>query len=189
MPAAQRKTAQAVKAVKDARRAASSVSEWKKTPEPIELPSGKWMSLRSTSLAILVQTGQIPNTLMSVIQGQVNLKNGKAKKSSDQVMSEITEDPKALQDLFSVVDTYVCLVAIQPKVYPALFGDALRSEDRLYVDEIDASDKMYIFQRSIGGTADLESFRRELATGMDLVQQREEVVDPPKRPARRARAV
>lgn len=161
----------------------TSVSEWKKTPDPIELPSGKFIVVKPASLTSYIQTGQIPNSLMSVIQSQVNSRK-KANKTGEEVMSEIVENPDGLRDLFSMVDRYVCLVALEPRVYPVPELED-RDPDRLYVDELDASDKMYLFQRSMGGTTDLESFRRELAAGLDLVQQREDVVDPPQRAPRR----
>jgi hypothetical protein len=183
MPTSPRKTA-ATKP--QAAKKPSAISDWKKTPDPIELPSGKWMTVRHTSLSVFIQTGQIPNSLMSVVQGQVN---SKKKKSDEDLMEEITEDPKAIQDLFAVVDKYVCMVAIEPEVNPMPQDEADRDPNLLYVDEMDASDKMYLFQRAVGGTTDLETFRHELNAGMDLVQQREDVVVPPKRSPRSRRPV
>jgi hypothetical protein len=168
------------------KKTASSVNDWKKTPEPIELPSGKFMIVRPTSLMTFIQTGQIPNTLMSVITGAV------AKKKSDKdTMAEIMSKPEDLQRMFDAVDLFVTLVAISPEVHrlPDLNGHEVRRDDWLYTDEIDMGDKMFLLQRSVGGTTDLESFRRELATGVDLVQQRENVVVPPKRSPRTQRPV
>ena len=159
---------------------ASSVSDWKKRPDPIELPSGKFMVVRPTSLMTFIQTGQIPNTLMSTITGAI----GK-KKSEKDTMDEIMKKPEDLQKMFDAVDLFLTLVAIEPEVHPLPANSSDRDDDLLYVDEIDMGDKMYLFQRSIGGTTDLETFRRELAGGMDLVQQREDVEQPPKRAPRR----
>jgi len=168
------------------RKKVTPVSDWKKTPEPIELPSGKFMLVKNTSLASFVLTGQIPNSLMSVIQGSVNSKKSK---SGEAIMAEITDDPKAIIDLFSMVDKYVTLVAIEPEVHMPPEDPTDRDDDLLYTDEIDQADKMYLFQRAVGGTTDLERFRGELAAGMDLVQQREDVVLPAKRAPRPKRAV
>ncbi len=167
------------------RQQASSVADWKKTPDPIELPSGKWMVVANTSLSTFVMTGQIPNSLMSVIQGSVNSK----KRSNKELMDSITDDPKAIIDLFSMVDKYVTLVAIEPQVNMPPENPIDRIDSLLYTDEMDQADKMFLFQRAVGGTTDLESFRGELAAGVDLVQQRENVVVPPKRSPRSKRPV
>jgi|SRR5580698_8578718 hypothetical protein len=169
-----------------AKKKASSVSDWKKEPEPIELPSGKFMVVKNTSLSTFIQTGQIPNTLMSVVTGAVNQKKGKTGKDT---MDEIISDPKALGKMFEAVDKFVTLVAIQPPVHMTPADESERDSELLYADEVEMGDKMYLFQRSIGGTTDLESFRRELAAGVDLVQQREDVELPPKRSPRSKRPV
>jgi hypothetical protein len=167
------------------RRKASSISDWKKAPEPIELPSGLFMTVKNTSLSTFIQTGQIPNSLMSVVTGAVNSK----KKSDKDTMDQIIADPKALAKMFEAVDKFVTLIAIDPEVSMPPVNDVDRRGDLLYADEIEMGDKMFLFQRSIGGTTDLESFRRELAAGVDLVQQREDVGQSPKRSPRTKRPV
>ena len=170
------------------RKKATPVSDWKKAPEPVELPSGKLIVLSNKSLSSFVLTGQIPNTLMSVITGAVNTKKAKGKSSQEATMDNILENPKALEDMFNAVDMYVCGVAIDPEIHMVPEGgDQDKDDDLLYIDEIDQADKMFIFQRGIGGTTDLESFRRELAAGVDLVQSSEDVVVPTKPAARRKR--
>lgn len=161
------------------------VSDWKKVPDPIELPSGKFMVVSNTSLMTFIQTGQIPNTLMSVVTGAVNSK----KKSQKDTMDEIMSKPEELAKMFEAVDKFVTLVAIEPKVHMAPAAGTSRDDSLLYTDEIDMGDKMFLFQRSVGGTTDLESFRRELASGVDIVQQREDVELPPKRSPRSKRPV
>lgn len=167
------------------RKKPTAVSDWKKSPEPIELPSGKFIVLSNASLSSFILTGQIPNSLMSVITSSVNSK----KKVGKEAMDNILENPKALEDMFKSVDIYVCAVALDPKIHPMPEDPEERDDDLLYIDEIEQSDKMYIFQRGIGGTTDLETFRRELAAGVDLVQQREDVALPPKRSPRSKRPV
>lgn len=167
------------------RKKATAVSDWKKAPEPMELPSGKFIVVSNASLSSFIMTGQIPNSLMSVITSSVNSK----KKSGKETMDIILENPKALEDMFKSVDIYVCGVALDPQVHMTPEDPGDRDEELLYIDEIEQSDKMYIFQRGIGGTTDLETFRRELASGVDLVQQREDVALPPKRSPRSKRPV
>lgn len=165
------------------RKKATPVSDWKKSPEPVELPSGKFIVLSNASLSSFILTGQIPNSLMSVITSSVNSK----KKADKEAMTDILENPKALEDMFKSVDIYVCGVALDPKIHMIPDNPDDRDDELLYIDEVEQSDKMYIFQRGIGGTTDLETFRRELAAGVDLVQQREDVELPPKRSPRSKR--
>jgi hypothetical protein len=168
------------------RKKVTPVADWKKAPEPIELPSGKFISLSNASLSSFVVTGQIPNSLMSVITGAVNTKKGKGKQTEQETMDQILENPKALEDMFRAVDIYVCGIALDPQIHMVPENED-RDPDLLYIDEIEQADKMYIFQRGIGGTTDLETFRREFAAGVDLVQSGEDVELPPKRAARSRR--
>ena len=158
---------------------ASSAADFKKKLEPTELPSGLFIRLSNKSLSGFILSGQVPNSLMTVITGAVSTKTGDA-----DLMDEIIADPQRLTELFQIVDSFVCAVCVEPQVLPVPTDGEERDDDQLYVDELEQEDKMYIFSRAMGGTTDLESFRGELASGMDLVQQRENVVKSPKRSTR-----
>lgn len=165
-------------------RRASSVADFKKKDEATELPSGLCIKLSRKSLAGFIIAGNVPNSLMSVITGASNKKKG-----AEETMNDILAQPDKLTEMFSMVDQFVMSVALEPRVYPVPEVEADRDDELLYIDELEQEDKMYIFMRAMGGTTTLESFRGELAAGVDLVQQREDVVIPPKRSPRSKRPV
>lgn len=168
-------------------RRASSVADFKKKDEPIELPSGAFMRLSKKSLAGFIIAGNVPNSLMSVVAGETNKRKGRV--NDEELMNNILEQPEKLAEMFGMVDSFVIAVALEPRVLPVPEDEADRDDDLLYIDEMEQEDKMYIFMRAMGGTTTLESFRGELAAGVDLVQQREDVVIPPKRSPRSKRPV
>lgn len=65
------------------------------------------------------------------------------------------------------------------------FSEGKRDEDVLYVDQVSAEDKNFIFQFAMGGTADVERFRKELSSGVAGISKRQNVQGARKRPAGR----
>ena len=165
------------------RRKASSAADFKRKPEPIELPSGLFMTVKKTSLAGFIQSGNIPNGLLKTIQGAVDARKGKGQIDEQEAITAMIGDTDQLSELFMAVDRFVVGVALEPRVYFPPEDDADRDDDTVYVDELDDDDKMFLFQRAMGGANDLESFRAESAGGVDSVQQREDVELPAERPA------
>lgn len=164
-------------------RKASTAAQFKKKNEPIELPSGNYIVLKKTSLSGFLQGGSIPNGLMPILQGAL-AQRGKAEvQDQDEAVDEIMSDPSKLGDMFTAMDAYVCSVAIDPRVYPIPENEADRDDELLYADEMEDQDKMFIFQRAMGSTQDLATFRKESASGVEPVQPRQVKPVPTKRAA------
>lgn len=168
----------------------SSVADFKKKPEVTLLPSGKRMVLRPTSLATFLQMGKIPNALMTVVQdaiGDRKTKGGKPSKAADgrmeQNIAKLMEDPAGLSELFETVDSFVCVVAIQPRVHPVPEDESGRNDDLLYVDEMDLDDKMFIFNRAVEEPQDAAPFPEQPSSGVGTVQPRKAVGGTAKRSA------
>jgi len=161
----------------------SSAADFKKKNRgrDVELPSGQVVKLSHKSLQSFIISGQIPNSLLSVINSISVARQGG---TEEEVMHDLLENPEQLKSMFDIVDTVVMVLMIEPKCHPIPDDEDDRDDDLLYIDELEDADKMYIFTIATGGTTDLESFRGELAAGVDLVQQRENVVKPAKRPPR-----
>jgi hypothetical protein len=159
----------------------SSVSDFKKKREPVELPSGLRMVLKPTSLSGFLQTGQIPNSLMAVVKSAMADKTGE---NVDAMAADVMSDPEGLKDLFAAMDTFVISVAVEPRVYPVPNDDEERRDDIVYVDELDDEDKMFIFTRAIGGAGGAEPFRQEPAGRVGAVQPRKAVGGTAKRTPR-----
>lgn len=110
-----------------------------------------------------------------------------------QMMEKILQDPKELEDLMLTFDRVVVEVCVEPKVRMGIYteadvleglvkhdeskvtekdvGNDIPDEDRdeelLYADDVDIEDKQFIFQFVVGGSSDLEQFRREQAATVE----------------------
>jgi hypothetical protein len=149
----------------------TSVSAWKKETGPLlELPSGKTVRvMEHPSMRIFMKAGIIPNSLVGIIQ--------KAIDQGDQPdMSGFVADASRVEEMFEMMDNIVRFVVQEPKFQPLPSNDAERDDSVLYIDEMEQTDKMFIFQWATGGTRDLERFRKQHNPGMDLVPGREDVV-------------
>jgi hypothetical protein len=145
----------------------SPVSAWKKnTNAPLTLPSGKVMLIRNVGFKAFIKAGIIPNSLMSTVES--SLATGKTPDLSD-----LENKDENLSDMFDLVDEVTIFCAIDPKVHRAPKDEADRSNDLLYVDEVEDEDKMFIFGTTTGGTRDVEQFRREQADSMVALQRGE----------------
>lgn len=148
------------------------VSQWKqkKEPVPLELPSGNTCLVRPVGMQAFLKQGFIPNSLLGIVQA--GLKAGETGKpaeiDTDALMAEALADPEKLQDIFDIADSVTVYCVVEPPVHP-IPEDNLREEDKLYVDELDLDDKMFIFQFAVGGSRDLEPFRQATGSGMGPV--------------------
>lgn len=74
---------------------------------------------------------------------------------------ELLKDEKEnILSALDMVDKVILYCVLAPKVYPAPPDGEDRDEDLTYVDDVDLEDKMFILQFVLGGTRDLESFRK-----------------------------
>jgi hypothetical protein len=166
----------------------SDISSWKKKDQAIRLPSGQRMKLKRVGLQSFIASGTIPNSLMGIVQK--SLSTGQ---EADLSGLDLTNQD-TLRDMLKMVDDVVITCAVEPPVNPLPTKDnghgaqipdpEGRDDETLYVDEVDDEDKMFIFQWTTGGTADVEQFRKESADSLAIVQRSQKVGVPPKRAAR-----
>lgn len=155
----------------------TSVQQWKKgQAEPIELPSGNYMRVRRLGMENLMATGKMPNGLMSTVRKAVE--RGTGMEGVD--MADVVGDEKQLGEMMGFLDDLTVMVAVEPKVHKAPEDEADRQDDVLYSDEIDMDDKSFLFQLSMGGTTDLESFREGLRANVAAVSGRQDLELPAK---------
>lgn len=158
---------------------ATKASEWKRVETGVDLkvPSGHVARVKAVGIEVLMRRGMIPNALLPIIQK--HLKKGD-KVNSSQVMEEITETPELITNLLRLMDDVVVYCVIEPRVLPVPPqenpSDALthdpdfeRDAEALYVDEVDEEDKAFILQFVIGGTQDIEEFRKDSSELLESV--------------------
>jgi len=146
----------------------TSASQWKKKAVSgtlVVVPSGNQCLIRTPGMQVFLRNGVIPNGLQAFIQDA--MKRGAVQ---DDAVAEMLNTPEKLQEISDLADQITVYCCIEPKVAPTPLdedGDPLPldSDDRdpevLYVDEMDFSDKMFIFSAAVGGPTDLEKFRSE----------------------------
>lgn len=154
-------------------KAVSTASAWKKSnalDHDLEVPSGNVARVRRTPMEALVSAGVIPNPLMRIVEesfstegkGDVNIK-----------FEDL--DAEQMTAVFELMDNVIVRCVIAPSVSPLPAEGEERDETRLYVDEVDMADKMFIFNFVVGGTADVEQFRQEQAAVLESLSSGEGV--------------
>lgn len=163
------------KAVKAATKAAPAKAASKPTygiglankPMELDLPSG------NTCLAIrpgaqgLIKEGLLDSLdqLTALVQKE-HIDSKDPRKGLQSAVNAMAANPKDLMEGLEMVDKVIAFVVKEPKVWMDEYekdGVTLkpRKPDRLYADGVDLEDKMFIFQWTVGGTADLARFREE----------------------------
>lgn len=164
---------------------ASDVGAFKKRRqgEILPLPSGLSVRARRVELQTFIRQGNIPNPLMNIVSEALE----KGKKADIPQMMGVEEgkiDLDMVNEMYDMVNAVVIASVQEPQILPIPTKDdvekwntdhpdeqvnnpeELRDDDLLYVDEVDDLDKMFLFQWSSGGTADLDRFLEEASADM-----------------------
>ncbi len=175
-----------------AKKNVSSARDWKaKVTTELELPSGEVCKVKRVGLEKLLAANVIPDSLTPMAEAAVQRGQGKAaKKTSDQDLTAMARDPQKMIEALDAFDRITEMVVLEPPVvwhkrpvegienvkYEEI-PESERDEDVLYTDEVDAMDKMFIFNFVVGGTRDLEKFRTEFGQSLAGVQPVADVPD------------
>lgn len=150
------------------------ISAWKQATEAItvDVPSGNTCRALKQGMQAFVKAGVVPNSLLPVV-----LQSIKSGNTPD--FDKIEKDPQKVMDAVRLMDSVCVHIMVEPRVLPCppqedvksefYDPDFERDEDALYVDQVDITDKVFLFQWACGGTSDLERFR----------EQGDELVVPP----------
>lgn len=147
----------------------------------LTLPTGAVILAKGlTNMRAFLKSGVIPNSLLTIIQESID--KG-VEPDMDQLLQPKGDsnevDPQSLDDMLALIDnaTVECWI-LPPTAFPPE-NDEDRRDDVLYTDEIDDQDKLFVFQWAIGGSDDLETFRKEQVAGMDRLRSGQNVEDQP----------
>lgn len=149
-------------AKKAAAKKVSSAAEFKKRKlgDLLELPSGIVVRAKRVELQTMIMQGSVPNPLMEVVSQALE----KGKKADIAAMVGVDEgkiDLDTVRDMYDMVNAVVMESILEPEIHPVPEDEADRDDDLVYIDDVDDTDKMFMFQWASGGTSDLEQFRRE----------------------------
>lgn len=144
----------------------TSAREWKgkKVGVDLTLPSGNVCLAMRPGMDTFLKSNRIPNSLMPIIQESINAaKGGKPGKELDIDLAALFDDPEKMAAVIEFQDAVIMAAVIQPPLAAIPADDEVRDDDILYVDDVDALDKAFLFQWALGGAADVEGFRKGLA--------------------------
>lgn len=178
--------AEAAKRKRTAKKKTTSTSEWKRTAQgmPLEVPSGNTALVRPVGMEVFMRQGIIPNSLRPMITEALKGKDLNEALKLDDITEKQVEEMIELFDavtVFCVKEPVVSAVPRNEDGTPVPLDE--RDPDKLYVDEVDFDDKQFIFNFVVGGTRDVESFRKEQAELLERVRPSEDVEDTPERVA------
>jgi hypothetical protein len=136
--------------------------------------------------------GLIPDPLTAIVEKGIASKKG----LRPQQQIDIAKDPVKLGALVEMLDRTLCYAVVEPRVVmpPECtvcdeldtatakqhtdqdrkdyheFAEGERLHGVLYADRVDMEDKSFIMQFTLGGTRDLERFRREHSSALAGLQ-------------------
>lgn len=171
----------------------SSASDFKSgSYVDLTLPSGKTCAARRVAIEVFIKSGRVPNALLPMMKGAL-----KGQRQSVPNLEDL--DVEMISGALEMFDMATIEAVRIPQVHPVppLNDDGVRynadgtewarDDDQLYVDEIDAEDKQFIFQWAIGGVTDVAKFRDGAAAQLADLLAGKGVAVPAKRVARAKR--
>lgn len=132
-----------------------------------ELPSGKVVRMILPGMHEFVTLDLIPNSLMPFVEEAIQA--GGSKPMSQSQIKSMADNKQMLLDASEAMDRIFVHCVTEPifQMPPANRED--REKGVLYVDMVGIQDKQFVFQRSMGGTVDLEQFRKEQSSVMETI--------------------
>lgn len=126
--------------------------------EDLTVPSGQLCQIRRPGVEGLIKAGVLQNvdSLTAIIhEKHIKRVNGKEQ------LDVKSLDEAAFDAIMHTVDKVVCFAVVQPQIQRTPDDVTNRKPGAIYADMVHMVDKMFIFNYVVGGTRDLESFRRE----------------------------
>lgn len=148
----------------------SSIADFKKAQQgkKLLLPSGFVCRAKNPGMMAFLELGFVPNSLLGIVTAA--MEEGKPPKDED--LQQVASDPAFMLDTVTMVNAIVCHCVVSPKINAVEVRDAINADEKLtaaekedkinsmlFVDEVDLTDKMFVYNWASGGTADLETFR------------------------------
>jgi len=136
--------------------------------EDLTCPSGQRALVRRPGVAGLIAAGVLHDIdTLSQIVDEKHVKRVAGQPVVDK--DTLAADPDALANVMHVVDRVTAYVVLRPPVKMAPNDPTSREDGVIYTDMVDLEDRMFIFNFAVGGTRDLEKFRRESGVALGNV--------------------
>lgn len=135
-----------------------------------ELPSGRVVRLIMPGMQEFISAGLIPNTLLPIVMGAIE----STKPMSPAEAVALKNDPQMLIEMASTMDRIFVHCVTEPVFQLAPESGGERVKGVLYADRVRMDDKQFVFQAAVGGTRDLEDFRKRSQQVVADLQSSEE---------------
>jgi hypothetical protein len=130
--------------------------------EDITCPSGQRCLARRPGAEGLLRAGVIHDLdFLSTVVEEKHIKRVQGGKPNVKV-EEILKDPEKVDKLVHMLDRVICYVVIKPELVMTPNDVTSRKSGIIYTDMVELDDKLFLMNYAVGGTRDLERFRREL---------------------------
>lgn len=144
--------------------------------EDLKVPSGQLCLVKRVGPQGLMEAGILENvdTLTALVTKMIEKSQGKKPQDrrrkgqdtneiTDADVIEIMKKPEDLRQIMSVVNRAVIYCVVEPKIHETPEDPKERETSKVYIDQVDLNDRMFIFNFVVGGTRDLEKFREQSA--------------------------
>ena len=134
----------------------------------LELPSGNIALCKRMRPEQFLTSGLLPDSMSAMVMEAIRERKGLPPEDA----AAMAADPERLAEMVDFMDAVLIQTVIEPKIKPVPRGpegEDLRTgeEEDLYPDDVDLTDKVFIFQWALSGSSDLERFREEMARNME----------------------
>jgi len=132
----------------------------------LTLPSGEVILVRRPGVEGLIAAGVLHNTDgLSALVDNKHLKRVKGQPQVD--VESLMKDQKNITSLLHMIDRTTCYCVVKPTVLMTPNDPTNRKDgDHVYCDQIPLEDRLFILDYVVGGSADLERFRRETSVAV-----------------------
>lgn len=141
-------------------------------PIDLECPSGQLALVRRPGVEGLMKAGVLSNidSLTSLVQSK-HVEGAKpGVKPEIAQAAALMEDEEAMASILHTVDRVLCYCVLKPEIQMSPSDVTRRKDGVVYADMVEIVDKMFIFNYAVGGSKELEPFRRglqELVGGLE----------------------
>lgn len=205
MPSSTKKKKNSRQSGNPAKRKISTVQDWKRSSTAVEvpLPSGKVCLANRIGMKSFLEQGTIPDYLTPIVNRIIREKRYLPPEEE----KALANDPTAALKTAEMLDRALVLTVVEPKVHmppgcavPGCgkylnfndedvhnrkgdkfdhdFVSGEKDDNLLYADEVDLEDKLFLFNWSVGGGTDLNTFRQQYAESLERVAEFATPPDP-----------
>lgn len=131
--------------------------------EELRVPSGQLCLIRRPGMQAMIKAGILNDldSLTALVSTEL-LDDGKPANSvKPEAIRDILKDTKKAESMFHMLDKVLCFAVVKPEIVMTPNNRTSMKNGVIYAESVDLEDKMFILNFAMGGTRDVETFRKE----------------------------